>query len=41
MSRANIIAAATQESGLPPLMLQPIDFHAIVQAQMVQGAGNA
>ena len=37
----NIIAAATSESGMPPLMLQPIDFNAIVQAQMVQGAGTA
>lgn len=37
----NIVASATSESGMPPLMLQPIDFNAIVQAQMVQGAGNA
>ena len=37
----NIIASATQESGMPPLMLQPIDFNAIVQAQLVQGAGTA
>ena len=37
----NIIASATSESGMPPLMLQPIDFNAIVQAQMTQGAGNA
>ena len=37
----NIIASATSESGMPPLMLQPIDFNAIVQAQMVQGAGTA
>ncbi len=37
----NIIASATVESGMPPLMLQPIDFNAIVQAQMIQGAGNA
>lgn len=36
-----IVASATQESGMPPLMLQPIDFNAIVQAQMIQGAGNA
>ncbi len=37
----NIIASATSESGMPPLMLQPIDFNAIVQAQMTQGAGTA
>ena len=37
----NIIASATSESGMPPLMLQPIDFNAIVQAQLVQGVGNA
>ncbi len=37
----NIIASATSESGMPPLMLQPIDFNAIVQAQMIQGAGTA
>ena len=37
----NIIASATSESGMPPLMLQPIDFNAIVQAQMLQGAGTA
>ncbi len=37
----NIIASATQESGMPPLMLQPIDFNAVVQAQMVQSAGTA
>lgn len=36
-----IIATATQESGMPPLILQPIDFNAIVAAQMQQGAGNA
>ncbi|MCY4238705.1 MAG: protein-export chaperone SecB [Rhodospirillaceae bacterium] len=37
----NIIASATKESGMPPLMLQPIDFNAIVAAQMTQGSGNA
>lgn len=37
----SIIATATQESGMPPLILQPIDFNAIVAAQMAQGAGNA
>lgn len=37
----SIIATATQESGMPPLILQPIDFNAIVAAQMSQGAGNA
>jgi preprotein translocase subunit SecB len=32
----NILADATREGGLPPLMLQPIDFVAIYQQQMGQ-----
>ena len=36
-----IIASVTQESGLPPLMVPPIDFNALAAAQMGQGAGNA
>lgn len=32
----NILADATREGGLPPLMLQPIDFVSIFQQQMGQ-----
>ncbi len=41
----NVIANATRDGGFPPLMLQPIDFHALYADQMKQNSkppeGNA
>lgn len=34
-----IVANATRHGGFPPLLLQPIDFHTLYQAQMQSGAG--
>jgi preprotein translocase subunit SecB len=34
-----IVANATRDGGFPPLLLQPIDFHALYQAQL-QGGGT-
>jgi preprotein translocase subunit SecB len=41
-----IVANATRDGGFPPLLLQPIDFHALFRMQQEQGknapvAGNA
>ncbi|MDE2515513.1 MAG: protein-export chaperone SecB [Rhodospirillales bacterium] len=36
----NILADATREGGFPPVLLQPIDFMALYQARMAQGAGT-
>ena len=36
----NIIASVTQEGGLPPLMLQPIDFATLYRSRMEHMAQN-
>lgn len=37
----NIIANATRDGGFPPLMLQPIDFHALYVQQMAEASKPA